>query len=99
MLMNIIKMICYRAETSVANLAAPYLAKDDDEKRKFIQQIIDSPVDMEPDHQEKTLTITIYSLSAPRYNSALREMIELMNQTQTIFPSTDLRLIYKMHST
>lgn len=98
MLMNIIKMICYRAETAVANLAAPYLAKDADEKRKFIQQIIDSPVDMNPDHQRKTLTLTLYSLSANRYNTALAELIKLMNQTETIFPGTDLRLLFKMPS-
>lgn len=98
MLMNIIKMICYRAETSVANLAVPYLSRNEDEKRKFIQQIIDSPVDMKPDHLEKTLEITIYSLSAPRYNSALTELIKLMNQTETIFPGTELRLIFKMHA-
>jgi hypothetical protein len=98
MLMNIIKMICYRAETAVANLAAPYLAKDTDEKRKFIQQIIDSPVDIEPDHQRKTLTIMLYSLSAKRYNTALTALIELINQTETIFPGTDLLLIFKLHS-
>jgi len=98
MLMNMIKMICYRAETAVANLAVPYLAKDADEKRKFIRQIIDSPVDMNPDYQQKTLTITLYSLSANRYNAALLELIILMNQTETIFPGTDLTLIFKMHS-
>lgn len=98
MLMNIIKMICYRAETSVANLAVPYLVKADDEKRKFVQQIIDSPVDLKPDLQEKTLTLTIYSLSAPRFNTALIQLIQLLNQTETIFPGTDLRLIFKTHS-
>jgi hypothetical protein len=98
MLMNIIKMICYRAETAVANLAAPYIAKDEDEKRKFIQQIIDSPADMNPDHQQKILTITLYSLSANRYNTALAELIKLINQTETIFPGTDLTLFFKMHS-
>ncbi len=98
MLMNIIKMICYRAETAVANLAVPYLAKDADEKRKFIRQIIDSPVDMSPDYQQKILTITLYSLSANRYNEALKELIILMNQTETIFPGTDLTLNFKMYS-
>lgn len=98
MLMNIIKMICYRAETSVANLAVPYLTRADDEKRKFVQQIIDSSVDMKPDLQEKTLTLTIYSLSAPRYNTALMELIQLLNQTETIFPGTDLKLIFKTHA-
>jgi len=98
MLMNVIKMICYRAEVAVANLAAPYLQREKDEKLKFVQQIINSPVDMHANHQEKTLTITLYSLSAPRYNDALKELIKVLNQTETIFPGTELRLIYKMHS-
>ena len=98
MLMNIIKMICYRAETAMANLTAPHLAKQGDEKRKFVQQIINSPIDMHVDHQEKKLTLTLYSLSAPRYNSALMELIKLLNQTETVFPGTDLRLIFKTHS-
>jgi hypothetical protein len=98
MIMNIIKMICYRAETAIANLSAPYLAREEDEKRKFVQQIIDSPVDMIVNHQEKTLDIIMYSLSAPRYNKALMELIKLLNETQTNFPGTELRLTYKMHS-
>jgi len=98
MIMNIIKMICYRAETAIANLSAPYLAREEDEKRKFIQQIIDSPVDMIVNHQEKTLDIIMYSLSARRYNKALMELIKLLNETQTNFPGTDLRLVYKMHA-
>jgi hypothetical protein len=98
MVMNIMKMICYRAETAVANLSAPYLTREEDEKRKFVQQIIDSPVDMVANHQEKVLNITMYSLSAPRYNKALMELIKLLNETETIFPGTDLRLFYKLHS-
>jgi len=98
LVMNITKMICYRAETAVANLAAPYLARQEDEKRKFVQQIIDSPVDMSVSEKEKTLTVSIYSLSAPRYNKALQELIELLNQTETNFPATDLRLVYQMHA-
>lgn len=98
MVMNIMKMICYRAETAVANLSAPYLSREEDEKRKFVQQIIGSPVDMVANHQEKTLNITMYSLSAPRYNKALAELIKLLNDTETIFPGTDLRLFYKLHS-
>lgn len=98
MLMNIIKMICYRAEIAVANLAAPYLVREKDEKLKFIQQIINSPVDMLVNHTEKTLIITMYSLSAPRYNEALKELINLLNQTETTFPGTNLHLVYKLHS-
>lgn len=97
MLMNIVKMICYRAEVAVANLAAPFLAREKDEKLKFVQQLINSPVDMAVNHQEKTLNITIYSMSAPRYNAALKELIGLLNDTQTTFPETDLSLVYKMH--
>lgn len=98
LVMNAIKMICYRAETAVANLAVPYLARQEEEKRKFVQQIIDSPVDMVVNEMEKTLTIIMYSLSAPRYNNALKELIILLNETETLFPQTELKLIYKMHA-
>ena len=61
-------------------------------------EIIDSPIDMKPDFQEKTLTLTLYSLSAPCYTTVLMELIQLLNQTETIFSGTDLRLIFKIHS-
>jgi hypothetical protein len=93
-LMNIIKMICYRAESSVASLLAHHFARYEDEKRIFIQQVINSSADLIPNHENNTLTIQFHTLASPRYNKALKELCTLLNQTETIFPSTNLKLNY-----
>lgn len=96
LLMNVIKMICYRAESSVAQWMAPYLAKADNEKRMAVKQIIQSSADLTTDYENKTLTITLHSLSANRFNVAANELAQLLNQTETIFPGTDLKMIFKI---
>jgi hypothetical protein len=94
-LMNVIKMICYRAESSVASLLAPYLANADKEKRMVVKQIIQSNADLIPDYREQTLTVKLYSLAAKRYNHAVENIVQLLNDSETIFPGTSLRLIFK----
>lgn len=96
LLMNVIKMICYRAESSVAQWINPYLAKGEDEKRMVVKQIIKSRVDLNPDYKNKTLKITLHSLSAARYNYAALELAKLLNQTETNFPGTDLKMIFEI---
>jgi len=94
MLMNIIKMICYRAETSVANILAEQLM-DQEDKRMLVKQIIQNNADIRPDLENNTLTVTLHTLSAPRFNKAVDYLAKLLNQTDTIFPNTNLRLIFK----
>jgi chaperonin cofactor prefoldin len=96
LLMNVIKMICYRAESSVAQWIAPYLAKAENEKRMVVKQIIQSCADLTPDYENKTLTVTLHSLSAARYNHAANELTKILNQTETIFPGTDLKMIFEI---
>lgn len=94
MLMNIIKMISYRAETAVANILSEHLM-DQDDKRMLVKQIIQNNADILPDIENNTLTITLHSLSAPRFNKAAANLANLLNQTDTLFPDTKLRLIFK----
>ncbi len=96
--MNVIKMICYRAETAMAEIISPYFYKEKDEKRMLIKQLFNTPADIIPDEKEQTLTIKIGSLSAPRYNKAIGELCEILNQTETIFPGTELKMIFKNHA-
>ena len=95
MLMNIIKMICYRAETVVANLLTEFFIRHKEEKRMLIKQIIQTSADLLPDLENNTLTIVLHSLSAPRFNQAAEKLAALLTETQTIFPGTDLRIIFK----
>ena len=96
MLMNIIKMICYRAETAVANELLIHLYNAKDEKRMLVKQIIQNNADLQPDYHEKTLTVILHSLSAPRFNEAVAKLADTLNETETIFPGTDLKLKFKI---
>jgi len=96
MFMNIIKMICYRAETAVANELSVNLYNAKDEKRMLVKQIIQNNADLQPNYQEKTLTVILHSLSAPRFNKAAAKLAETLNQTETIFPGSDLQLKFKI---
>ena len=93
--MNVIKMICYRAETSLAEVIAPHFYKEKEERRMLIKQLFTTPADIIPDEEKKTITVKVGSLSTPRYNEAISELCNILNETETIFPGTDLRLIYR----
>lgn len=93
--MNVIKMICYRAETALAQTVAPFFYKEKNEKRMLIKQLFNTPADLIPSEKEKTLTIKLASLSAVRYNEAITQLCTFLNQTETIFPGTDLRMIFE----
>jgi len=96
---NLIKVICYRAETSFANELAPYFKQSANQIRELVKSIIKPPCDINPDKTTNTLTITLYSLSGPGANKALSESLKLINQTQTLFPGTTLTLIFQPNNT
>lgn len=93
--MNIIKMICYRAESALAALVNPIYVKGKNEKRMLIKQIFNTAADLIPDYENHILTVQLYSLSRPRDNKAVIQLCELLNQSETIFPGTNLKLIFK----
>lgn len=93
-LMNVIKMICYRAESAVASILEPYLANAHKEKRMVVKQIIQSNADLIPNYKENTLTVKLYSLAAKRYNEAVKSIIHILNDSETIFPGTKLKMVF-----
>ncbi len=93
---NIIKMICYRAETSFANLLSNDFNKSTNEKRSLVKSIINSHADVIPDYQNNLLTVNLYTQANPRMNIAIENVIQLLNETQTKYPGTDLVLNYKI---
>ena len=92
---NIIKMICYRAETSFATLLSSDYKKAVTEKRALAKNLIKTPVDIEVDTINKRLNVTLYSQTTPRYNKAVDKLCEVLNKSGTIFPGTNLCLYYK----
>jgi hypothetical protein len=95
-LQNIIKMICYRAETALARLLAPHYKRENHEIRALIKSIIHTHINMEVDRKQDLLKITLYPLANQRSNEAVNKICETVNATNTIYPGTNLRLIYKI---
>lgn len=94
-LQNIIKIICYRSESAIANLLAGYYRKSTNEIRALVKSIIFAKADLYPDYQTKTLTVRLNTLATPRDNMAIREIYQTLNDYEAVFPGTDLKLIYK----
>jgi hypothetical protein len=93
--LDTIKMISYRAETAMASLLDPKLARGDD-ARSLLRQIYNTEVDLLPDLPAKTLTIRLHHLTQAAHDAALRHLCDQLNATETVFPETDLRLIYQV---
>ena len=94
-LQNIIKIICYRAETAIANLLTTYYRRSSDEIRALVKSIIFTKADLYPDYQTNTLTVRLNSLATPRDNLAVREICQTINDYEAVFPGTKLKLVYK----
>ena len=96
---NLIKMVCYRAETAFANLLAPHYKRSANQIRELVKSIIKLPCQISPDLQSNTLTISLYSLANPRSNLALAQCLTQINDTQTTFPGTSMTLVFKQNHT
>ena len=95
--LDTIKLISYRAETSMASLLRESLSREDD-TRALLRQIYSTEADLLPDADHKTLTVRLHHLTQAAHDQALLRLCDELNATETIFPGTDLRLIYKLGS-
>ena len=96
-LIDTIKMIAYRAETAMAQILREKMKRHDD-ARSLLRAIYSTEVDMVPDPQAKTLTIRLHPLANQCSDDAIKHLCAEINSTKTLFPGTDLRLIYELVS-
>ncbi len=92
---NAIRMLAYRAETALFNIIKEFFRGAENNGRMLLKEIFSSDAGMIPDYQNKTLTIVLHSLSRPRANEAVAKLCELLNQTETIYPYSELKMIFK----
>jgi hypothetical protein len=95
-LIKIIKLICYKAETALARLLKPHYKRFEDEIRALVKSIIRTPVNIEVNELKKELLVTLFPLSNQRSNDAVQKICGTVNQTETVYPGTDLKLIFKI---
>ena len=94
MLTDGIKMICYRTETCLMNLTAPFFARNNDEGRAFLKSVFQQPADIIPDEEEQKLTVRFHTMSTPRENRALKRLCEVMNEESYVYPGTSMTLVF-----
>ena len=92
-LVDTIKMIAYRAETSMMHVIREQLARHDD-ARALLRRIFDNEVDLMPDLTAQTLTVRLHYLAHDAQDVAVSHLCDKLNQTETIFPGTNLRMVY-----
>ena len=96
-LIDTIKMIAYRAETAMVQLLRQNMMRHDD-ARSLLRAAYNAEVDIAPDPQAKTLTIRLHPLANRSSDDAINHLCAELNATETLFPGTDLRLIYELVS-
>ena len=90
-----IKMVAYRAETAMANFLRESLTRPD-EARTLLCSIYKTEADLVPDYKNKTLTVRLHHLAQQRSDDAATLLCAELNETQTVFPRTDLRMVFEL---
>jgi hypothetical protein len=96
-LMDTIKMICYWAESSLANQIRPLMSKPD-EARSLIRSIYQSNADLIVDKQNGILNVLLHHSNFAAVDNIMKELLHTLNKTETVFPGSNLKLFYKMVS-
>jgi transposase len=94
-LTNLIKMVAYQAESDLLRLVAPYYRRADQEGRTLLQSALASAADLQVTQTE--LRVTLAAQSSPHRTRAIAALCEKLNQAETIFPGSRLRLHYAIH--
>jgi len=90
-----IKMIAYRAETTMTHVLRDVLSHHDD-ARSLLRAIYSNEADLLPDYRAGTLTVRLHHLANHSCDDAIRHLCRELTATETVFPETNLRLIYKL---
>ncbi len=93
-LMNTIGMIAYRAETIMVNLLRSKTITTT-KARAILQDLFTTTVDLKPNQDKKELYVYLHGASTPATNQAVNRLLKEINKTETVFPGTDLTMIFK----
>ena len=96
-LVDTIKMVAYRAETAMSHIMREALPQwRQEEERRLLQSLYASEADLIPDQAAGTLTVRLHYPANAMLAGAVKTLCEELTATQTVFPTTQLRLIYQL---
>lgn len=92
-----IKLIAYRAETAMVNIVRQTM-RHSNEARSLLRSLYATEADILPDYEKKTLTVRLHQPANRCSAVTIEKLCRELNATNTRYPGTDLRLLYKMVS-
>ncbi len=90
-LINTVGMITYRAETAMISMMDNSKLSTTD-ARAILQGLFTSPADLFPDEDNGTLTVRVHTASTPAVNRHLAFLFNELNESETVYPGTNLTM-------
>ena len=93
--MDVVRMIAYRAQT---RMTAPVISAQGKKPnaRRLLRALPTSDANIIPQPDEEILRIQLLGLGGAACDRMLMPLIEELNATATIYPGTELRLVYEL---
>ncbi len=92
-LIDVIKMIAYRAETAMASIITNENSSFSD-ARSLLQTLFVTSADLIPDYNENILNVQIHNLSTRALDLKLDKLIVHLNKSKMKYPGSDMILYY-----
>jgi len=96
-LMDTIRMIAYRAETTMVGLLTNPRV-DSAEARQLLQDLFVTDADIIPEPEKGQLRVRVHNGSRPAVNRAFALLFEHLNETEVKYPGTDMRVSYELRA-
>jgi prepilin-type processing-associated H-X9-DG protein len=96
-LIDTLKMTAYRAETAMANSLRETMTRPD-EARTLLCALYKTEADLLPDPDNQTLTIRVHHMANVVSDKLIEKLCVELTATETRFPRTNLRMIFKLGS-
>ena len=96
-LMDTVRMIAYRTETSMANLLKDQTT-DMAAARSLLQDLYVTEADILPQPENDLLLVRVHNASRPAANKKIGQLFNHLNEAEMKYPGTKMRLVYELSS-
>ena len=94
-LLAALRILACRAETRMAGQLGPGLGSPET-ARSPLRALFERPASLRPDPAAGTLTVRLMPMATQAQDEALARLVAGLNRSETIYPGTDLRLVYEL---
>ncbi len=81
----------------MASILKESMSREDD-ARSLVKSLYQLEADLLPDVEKRILKVRLHRIATRKADEALANLCSILNETETIFPGTNLRLFYELVS-